>query len=164
MIPAILLWYHNVLHHYQEKVGWRDSSLSRRLVLAITDDEYHYALDGRVAAIVKRHDGECHLDDDGFYTHDTLLVIHNTVLWWSSDCILKLKFPTPEIHLYPYNAKIFDKYTNIALSSVCPPNCSSIIKHCWVECVLLVLKSEYPSNGLCIVAIMVFNAVTHVML
>ena len=97
MIPAILSWHHNILHHYQEKVGWRDSSLSRRLVLAITDDEYHYALDGRVAAIVKRHDGECHLDDDGFYTHDTLLVIHNTVLWWSSDCILKLKFLTPNL-------------------------------------------------------------------
>ena len=50
-------------------------------MLAITDDEYHYALDGRLAAIVDRHDGECHLDDDGFYTHDTLqVVIHETVV------------------------------------------------------------------------------------
>ncbi|XP_065903728.1 integrin beta-2-like [Dysidea avara] len=56
----------------EERVGWRDSSLARRLVLAITDDEYHYALDGKVAAIVNRHDGGCHLDDDGFYANDTL--------------------------------------------------------------------------------------------
>lgn len=57
----------------EEKVGWRDSSLSRRIVMAITGDEYHYALDGRVAAILDRHDGGCHLDDNGFYTHDILL-------------------------------------------------------------------------------------------
>ena len=58
----------------QDRVGWRDSSLARRLVLAITDDEYHYALDGKVAAIVNRHDGRCHLDDDGFYDEDTNFV------------------------------------------------------------------------------------------
>ena len=48
--------------------------------MAITGDEYHYALDGRVAAILDRHDGGCHLDDNGFYTHDILLVTHNTLL------------------------------------------------------------------------------------
>ena len=65
---------HTLPMYSQERVGWRDSSLARRLVLAITDDEYHYALDGKVAAIVNRHDGGCHLDEDGFYDKDTLFV------------------------------------------------------------------------------------------
>lgn len=30
--------------------------------MAITDDEYHYALDGKLAGIVQPSDGQCHLE------------------------------------------------------------------------------------------------------
>jgi len=73
-IHILVCMCHGDVSHFQERVGWRDSSLARRLVLAITDDEYHYALDGKVAAIVNRHDGRCHLDENGFYDHDTVFV------------------------------------------------------------------------------------------
>ena len=32
----------------QEEVGWRVKGQSRRLIVAITDGDYHFALDGRV--------------------------------------------------------------------------------------------------------------------
>ncbi len=32
----------------QSEVGWRVKGQSRRIVLAITDGDYHYALDGKV--------------------------------------------------------------------------------------------------------------------
>ena len=46
----------------QETIGWRDANTARRLIVAITDDEYHYALDGKFAGIVSPSDGQCHLE------------------------------------------------------------------------------------------------------
>lgn len=38
----------NTLIEFQSEVGWRVKGQSRRIVLAITDGDYHYALDGKV--------------------------------------------------------------------------------------------------------------------
>jgi hypothetical protein len=42
-------------------IGWRSEFDARRLILAITDDEYHYALDGKLSGIIKPNDAQCHL-------------------------------------------------------------------------------------------------------
>ena len=33
----------------QEEVGWRVKGQSRRLIVAVTDGDYHFALDGKVS-------------------------------------------------------------------------------------------------------------------
>ena len=45
----------------QDVIGWRSEFDARRLILAITDDEYHYALDGKLSGIIKPNDAQCHL-------------------------------------------------------------------------------------------------------
>uniref|UniRef100_A0A646QHC7 Integrin beta n=1 Tax=Hemiscolopendra marginata TaxID=943146 RepID=A0A646QHC7_9MYRI len=50
----------------REKIGWRD--ISRKLLVFSTDSGFHYAGDGKLGGIVKPNDGECHMDDDGYYT------------------------------------------------------------------------------------------------
>jgi hypothetical protein len=42
-----------------ENVAWRNNSL--RIVMILTDAGFKTALDGKVAAILRRNDGECHL-------------------------------------------------------------------------------------------------------
>ena len=44
----ILLDYHVSVMWPQEQVGWRPQGQSRRLIFALTDGDYHYALDGKV--------------------------------------------------------------------------------------------------------------------
>ncbi|XP_029022960.1 integrin beta-8 [Betta splendens] len=46
----------------QRAVGWRPEA--KRLLLLMTDQPSHLALDGRLAGIVTPHDGLCHLEGD----------------------------------------------------------------------------------------------------
>ncbi|CAI8030406.1 Integrin beta-2 [Geodia barretti] len=51
-----------------DEVGWRNGSL--RIVMVLTDAGFKTALDGRIAALVTRNDGECHLEpEEGFYDY-----------------------------------------------------------------------------------------------
>ncbi|TWW65133.1 Integrin beta-8 [Takifugu flavidus] len=52
----------------QEAVGWR--SEAKRLLLLMTDQPSHLALDSRLAGIVMPHDGLCHLENN-VYTGST---------------------------------------------------------------------------------------------
>ncbi|XP_068101317.1 integrin beta-2 isoform X2 [Hyperolius riggenbachi] len=44
-----------------DKIGWRNNT---RLLVYATDDGFHIAGDGKLAAILTPNDGECHLDDN----------------------------------------------------------------------------------------------------
>lgn len=46
-------------------IGW--SPQSRKIVLFITDDQYHAAGDGMIAGIVTPYDGKCYTGADGVY-------------------------------------------------------------------------------------------------
>ena len=35
-----------------------------------TDRDFHFALDGKLIGILDRNDGQCHLDEFGYYTHE----------------------------------------------------------------------------------------------
>lgn len=54
----------------QDKIRWRQEA--RRLLLFSTDAGFHYAGDGKLGGIVKPNDGECHLNNQGEYTHSVL--------------------------------------------------------------------------------------------
>ncbi|KAG9477504.1 hypothetical protein GDO78_002742 [Eleutherodactylus coqui] len=45
----------------EEKIGWRNVT---RLLVYATDDGFHIAGDGKLAAILTPNDGKCHLEDD----------------------------------------------------------------------------------------------------
>ena len=46
-----------------QNIGWRKKSEgAKRVVIVITDQEMHYALDGLLAGIVMPYDMECHTD------------------------------------------------------------------------------------------------------
>jgi len=53
-----------------DKIGWRNNT--RRLLIFSTDSGFHMAGDGKLGGIIEPNDGECHLDEDGMYTHSTL--------------------------------------------------------------------------------------------
>lgn len=53
----------------KENIGWRNKS--RKLLVVSTDNDYHYAGDGKLGGIIKPNDCECHLDTNGFYTEST---------------------------------------------------------------------------------------------
>lgn len=53
----------------REQIGWRQKA--RRLLVVSTDAGFHYAGDGKLGGIVKPNDGECHLDNKGYYTHSS---------------------------------------------------------------------------------------------
>ncbi|KAM9305627.1 integrin beta-2 [Gastrophryne carolinensis] len=46
-----------------EKIGWRDVT---RLLVYATDDGFHIAGDGKLAAILTPNDGQCHLDENTY--------------------------------------------------------------------------------------------------
>ncbi|RZC39949.1 integrin beta-PS, partial [Asbolus verrucosus] len=50
----------------RQNIGWRDQT--RRLLVFSTDAGFHYAGDGKLGGIVKPNDGECHLNNLGYYT------------------------------------------------------------------------------------------------
>ncbi|XP_044271772.1 integrin beta-PS isoform X2 [Tribolium madens] len=50
----------------REQIGWRHQA--RRLLVFSTDAGFHYAGDGKLGGIVKPNDGQCHLDQRGYYT------------------------------------------------------------------------------------------------
>uniref|UniRef100_A0A3P8XDH8 Integrin beta n=1 Tax=Esox lucius TaxID=8010 RepID=A0A3P8XDH8_ESOLU len=52
----------------QDVVGWRREA--KRLLLLMTDQPSHLALDGRLAGIVRPHDGLCHMENN-VYTEST---------------------------------------------------------------------------------------------
>lgn len=43
-------------------IGWKPATTTRRIILALTDGDYHTALDGRLAGIFRRPTAECRLD------------------------------------------------------------------------------------------------------
>ncbi|XP_064385860.1 integrin beta-1-like isoform X2 [Halichondria panicea] len=51
----------------ESEVGWRVKGQSRRIVLAITDGDYHYALDGKLGGLVAQPDAQCRLSSTGEY-------------------------------------------------------------------------------------------------
>jgi protocadherin alpha len=55
----------------RENMGWRNGSL--RIVMVLTDAGFKTALDGKVATLLTRNDGRCHLEttpnEDGFYEY-----------------------------------------------------------------------------------------------
>lgn len=56
---------------FQKVVGWRPQA--KRLLLLMTDQPSHLALDSRLAGIVTPHDGLCHLENN-VYTASTRMV------------------------------------------------------------------------------------------
>lgn len=50
----------------EKQIKWRKKS--RKMLVFSTDSGFHYAGDGKLGGIVKPNDGECHLDNDGYYT------------------------------------------------------------------------------------------------
>jgi integrin beta 1 len=50
----------------RDQIGWRGKA--RRLLVFSTDAGFHYAGDGKLGGIVKPNDGDCHLDQRGYYT------------------------------------------------------------------------------------------------
>lgn len=51
------------------QIGWRHQA--RKIILVATDGYLHFAGDGKLSGVVKRHDFKCHLDERGLYTHST---------------------------------------------------------------------------------------------
>lgn len=45
----------------QDKIGWRNVT---RLLVYATDDGFHIAGDGKLAAILTPNDGKCHLENN----------------------------------------------------------------------------------------------------
>ena len=54
-----------------DRIGWRENA--RRVIIFTTDQSFHIAGDGKLGGIVLPNDGECHLNETGFYTHSTVL-------------------------------------------------------------------------------------------
>ncbi|MGH0138960.1 UNVERIFIED_CONTAM: hypothetical protein FKN15_036814 [Acipenser sinensis] len=54
------------------QIGWRDQST--HLLVFSTESAFHYESDGAnvLAGILKRNDEQCHLSQNGTYTHDTM--------------------------------------------------------------------------------------------
>lgn len=61
----------------QKDIGWRPEA--KRLLLVMTDQPSHLALDSKLAGIVVPHDGRCHLEDN-IYTQTTTMVRKTTAL------------------------------------------------------------------------------------
>ncbi|XP_059099123.1 integrin beta-PS-like [Tigriopus californicus] len=49
-----------------QEIKWRYRS--RKMVVLVTDRDFHFAADGRLLGILERNDGQCHLDEQGFYS------------------------------------------------------------------------------------------------
>ncbi|XP_038144774.1 integrin beta-8 isoform X2 [Cyprinodon tularosa] len=79
-------------------VGWRPDA--KRLLLLMTDQPSHLALDSRLAGIVTPHDGRCHLDNN-VYTGSTRM--DHPTLGQLSDKLL-------ENHIYPIFAVDKEQY------------------------------------------------------
>lgn len=54
----------------QREIGWR--SEAKRLLLMMTDQPSHLALDSRLGGIVMPHDGRCHLEDNVYVESTTM--------------------------------------------------------------------------------------------
>uniref|UniRef100_A0A914SAG9 Integrin beta n=1 Tax=Parascaris equorum TaxID=6256 RepID=A0A914SAG9_PAREQ len=49
-----------------DSIGWRERA--RKMIVFSTDAGFHFAGDGRLAGVVVPNDGQCHLDNRGYYT------------------------------------------------------------------------------------------------
>ncbi|KAH8420291.1 hypothetical protein KR009_008821 [Drosophila setifemur] len=54
----------------RQQVGWREQA--RRLLVFSTDAGFHYAGDGKLGGVIAPNDGECHLNQEGMYTHSVV--------------------------------------------------------------------------------------------
>ncbi|XP_014600603.1 PREDICTED: integrin beta-PS-like [Polistes canadensis] len=52
------------------EIGWREKA--RHLLVLSTDGIFHLAGDGKLAGIVEPNDCQCHLDEQGYYSHSLL--------------------------------------------------------------------------------------------
>ncbi|XP_017881120.1 integrin beta-nu-like [Ceratina calcarata] len=52
-----------------KQIGW--GHYARKIILVATDGFLHFAGDGKLGGVVKRHDFKCHLDERGLYTQST---------------------------------------------------------------------------------------------
>ena len=41
------------------------------MIIFTTDQSFHMALDGKLGGLIIPNDGQCHLDEDGFFTKST---------------------------------------------------------------------------------------------
>ncbi|KAG7255488.1 hypothetical protein CRUP_008139, partial [Coryphaenoides rupestris] len=48
----------------KDEIGWKNVT---KILVYTSDDTFHIAGDGRLAGIYKPHDGQCHLNQSGFY-------------------------------------------------------------------------------------------------
>ncbi len=59
----------------KERLGWRHNS--RKIILMATDSDFHFAMDGKLAGILERNDGLCHLNgsqgEPGYYDQSEVL-------------------------------------------------------------------------------------------
>lgn len=79
---------------FQKDIGWRKEA--KRLIILMTDQTSHLALDSKLAGIVTPNDGNCHLKDN-VYTRATdtvrirkMFVIIISVLKRISTCTKEL--------------------------------------------------------------------------
>lgn len=77
-------------------MGWRPEA--KRLLLLMTDQPSHLALDSRLAGIVVPHDGRCHLENN-VYTGSTRMVRS-----WTNTTVIR---DTPKTFLKnPHNSVV----------------------------------------------------------
>ncbi|RMX49047.1 hypothetical protein pdam_00024130 [Pocillopora damicornis] len=55
-----------------EKIGWTDKQSARRLVIVITDANYHFAGDGLLGGIIIPNDGHCHTEHGKYMASTTM--------------------------------------------------------------------------------------------
>ncbi|XP_062862702.1 integrin beta-5 [Trichomycterus rosablanca] len=53
----------------KERIGWRKEAY--HLLVFVTDDVHHLALDGKLAGLIQPHDGQCHLNEKNEYSAST---------------------------------------------------------------------------------------------
>eukprot|EP00795_Rhopilema_esculentum_P014150 gene14150-5151_t len=57
----------------QKRINWKANGTSRRIIVFVTDAEFHCAGDGKLGGVILPNDGQCHLDSNGFYTKSTTM-------------------------------------------------------------------------------------------
>uniref|UniRef100_A0A914XQU9 Integrin beta n=1 Tax=Plectus sambesii TaxID=2011161 RepID=A0A914XQU9_9BILA len=85
-----------------EDIGWRERA--RKMVVFSTDAGFHYAGDGRLAGLVVPNDGQCHLDNRGYYTksldqdYPSIALLHQRIRERKANLIFAVT--EKNLHLY----------------------------------------------------------------
>ncbi|VDD87789.1 unnamed protein product [Enterobius vermicularis] len=85
-----------------KQVGWRNKA--RKMVVFSTDAGFHYAGDGRLAGVVKPNDGECHLNDSGYYTesleqdYPSIALLHQKIMERKANLIFAVTKPYENLY------------------------------------------------------------------